>query len=190
MQYLIGGTFLFFLAHSISMISEKWRNERAQNWGVLRWKAVYSLVSIVGFVLICWGYGLARQNPITLFDPHPYTRYFSIFLMLPVFPLFLAASVPGKIKTRFKHPLLTATKIWAFCHLISNGTLADTILFGSFLVWAILNRISMKKREQRPILNAPDFKYNDIVIVAFGLAIYASFILWIHQALFSVPVLY
>lgn len=190
MHYLIGGTFLFFFAHSISMISEKWRDDRVQNWGAMRWKAVYSVVSIVGFVLICWGYGLARQNPIILFDPHPYTRYFSIILMLPVFPLFLAASFPGKIKTRFKHPLLVATKIWAFCHLISNGTLADTILFSSFLVWAILNRISMKRREQRPILGAPDSKYNDIIVVTLGIAIYVCFVLWIHKALFAVAVIY
>jgi uncharacterized membrane protein len=106
--------------------------------------------------------------------------------MLPVFPLLLAAYLPGRIKTAMKHPMLAAVKFWAFAHLLSNGFVADVLLFGAFLVWAICDRISLKRRPPQTIRTAPQRRFNDLIAVVAGLALYAIFIFWAHARLFGV----
>jgi uncharacterized membrane protein len=187
MTYLIFGIVLFFSAHAVSIVNEGWRDQVAERIGLLPWKGLYSVVAIAGFALICWGYGLARQDPIVLYVPPAWLRHVAMLLMLVVFPLALAANLPGRIKAGAKHPLLAATKVWALAHLLVNGSLADVLLFGSFLVWAVLDRISMKGRTQRPILAAPPSKMNDPAAVFGGLLIYGGFIVWGHNALIGVP---
>jgi uncharacterized membrane protein len=105
--------------------------------------------------------------------------------MLPVFPLLLAAYLPGRIKTAMKHPMLVAVKCWAFAHLLANGLLADVLLFGGFLAWAVIERISLKRRPQA-IRTAPAGRFNDLIAVVVGLALYAFFIGWAHVRLFGV----
>jgi uncharacterized membrane protein len=105
--------------------------------------------------------------------------------MLPVFPLLLATYFPGRIKAAVKHPMLTATKAWALAHLLANGLLGDVLLFGGFLAWAVLDRISVGKRAERPVPAAPPTKFNDIIAVVGGLAIYWLFVKWAHAWLFS-----
>jgi len=111
----------------------------------------------------------------------------AVILMLPVFPLFIAAYLPGRIKTAAKHPMLAAVKFWAFAHLLANGTLADVLLFGGFLAWAVVDRISLKRRStpQAPP-SAPPGRWNDAIAVVLGLAIYALLIGWAHARLFGV----
>jgi uncharacterized membrane protein len=188
MTLLIAGLLLFFAPHCVSIFSEKWRDEIVAKIGLVPWRGLYSVASLAGFAFICIGYGIARQDPIVLYTTPAWMRHVVMLLMVVVFPLFLAANLPGKIKAKAKHPLLAATKIWAFAHLLVNGTLADGLLFGSFLAWAVLDRISMKKRIQRPIAGAPATKYNDFVAVLGGLMIYAVFVMWGHRALIGVPV--
>jgi uncharacterized membrane protein len=187
MIYLIIGLILFFSAHCISIINEPWRDRIASRVGVVQWKGLYTLVALPGFALICWGYGLARHDPVVLYTPPVWLQHIAMLLMLFVFPLVLAANLPGRIKTATQHPLLAATKIWAFAHLLVNGTLADVLLFGTFLIWAVLDRISMKRRTQRPILTAPESKFNDAAAVVGGLLIYGGFVVWGHAALIGVP---
>jgi uncharacterized membrane protein len=105
--------------------------------------------------------------------------------MLPVFPLILAAYLPGRIKTTMKHPMLAAVKFWALAHLLANGTLADVLLFGGFLAWAVVDRISLKRRTQ-VIATAPPGKFNDAIAIVAGLILYAFFIGWAHVRLFGV----
>jgi uncharacterized membrane protein len=105
--------------------------------------------------------------------------------MLPVFPLLVAAYLPGRIKTSMKHPLLAAVKFWALAHLLSNGMFADVLLFGGFLAWAVVDRISLKRRVQA-VAAAPAGRFNDLIAVLAGLAIYALFIGWAHLRLFGV----
>jgi len=150
------------------------------------WKLLYTVVSIVGFVLICWGYSQARQHPILIYAPPLWTRHLSALLMLPVFPLILAAYMPGRIKTALKHPMLAAVKFWALAHLLANGMLADVLLFGGFLAWAVADRISFKRRAVRPIHTAPPNKMNDVIAVVAGLAIYLVFAMWLHVRLIGV----
>ena len=180
MVLLLLGLVVFFAAHCISIVNEPWRNRMVSKLGEVPWKGLYALVSLVGFVLIVKGYGQARLDPIVLYTPPHWFRHLAMLLLVPVFPLFLAAYFPGRIKSAAKHPMLLATKIWATAHLLVNGTLADLCLFGAFLAWAVADRISMKRRSQRALPGAPTSKANDIIVVVGGLAIYVAFVLWLH----------
>lgn len=186
MSVLVAGLVLFFAAHSVSIINSSWRDRVAGRIGEGPWKGIYSLISIAGLVLIVWGYGLARQDPVILYVPPHWLGHVALLLMVFVFPLLLAAYLPGRIKAATQHPMLAATKIWAFAHLLVNGSLADVLLFGSFLVWAVADRISMKHRVQRPIPGAPPSKANDAIAVIMGLGLYVVFVFWLHDKLFGV----
>ena len=180
MALLIIGLVIFFGVHSASIFSESWRDGVAERLGEGRWKALYSLGSAVALVLMFMGYGAARQDPVVLYSPPIWLRNFSMLLMAPVFVLFMAPYFPGRIQAVTKHPLLTATKLWAVAHLLANGTLADLLLFGGFLAWAVADRVSMKHRQQRPLPGAPPGRYNDMAAVAGGLAIYFAFVFGVH----------
>jgi uncharacterized membrane protein len=186
MLYLILGLVLFLGMHSVEIFSSTLRANAIARMGERPWKALYAVVSIVGFVLIIWGYGQARQDPILLYAPPVWMRHLSALIMLPVFPLLLAAYLPGRIKAALKHPMLAAVKFWALAHLLANGMLADVLLFGSFLAWAVADRISFKRRVVRPIHTAPPSKLNDVIAVVAGLAIYVVFVMGLHVRLFGV----
>jgi uncharacterized membrane protein len=191
MTTLLVGLVLFFGAHSVSIFSRRWRDSMAARMGPGIWRLAYSIVSIAGFYLIVRGYSLARHDPIVLYQtPHSF-RYATALLMLPVFPLLIAAYAPGRIKATIKHPMLTATKSWALAHLLVNGTLADVLLFGGFLAWAVADRISVKHRPApaRPMFGGKERASStmaDIVAIVAGLAIYALFLTWAHVRLFGV----
>jgi uncharacterized membrane protein len=157
--------------------------------GEWQWKGLYALVSVAGFALIVWGYGLARHDPVILYTPPAWLHTMAMVLLVPVFPLLLAAYLPGRIQTAVRHPMLAATKLWAVAHLLANGTLADALLFGAFLAWAVLDRISMKRRTQRPVPGIPPSRVNDLVAVVGGLALHAAFVLWLHGWLIGVPLI-
>lgn len=186
MSILIAGLVIFFAVHSVSIFNEPWRDSMVEKLGEWPWKGVYSLVAIIGFVLIVWGYSLARVDPVILYSPPTWLRHVSILILVPVFPLLLASYLPGRIQAMTRHPMLVAIKLWALAHLLANGMLADVILFGSFLVWAVIDRISMKHRTQRLIPGAPASKVNDSVAVLLGLVLYAAFFLWLHAWLIGV----
>jgi uncharacterized membrane protein len=149
------------------------------------WKGIYGLTALCGFVAIVYGFGLARQAPVVLYSPPAWMRHVTFLFMLPVFPLLLAAYLPGRIRTAAKHPMLAAVKFWAFGHLLANGLLADVLLFGGFLAWAVVDRISLKRRQQS-IATAPPGRFNDAIAVVAGLALYGFFIGWAHLRLFGV----
>jgi uncharacterized membrane protein len=183
---LLVGLVVFLGIHSISIFAPDFRNRMAARLGAGPWRGIYSLVSLVGFVLLVWGYGLARRDPVLLYNPPFWTRHLTAVLMLPVFPLLFAPYFPGRIKAALKHPMLVAVKLWAVAHLISNGMLADVLLFGAFLAWAVADRISYKHRQQRPLKGAPPAARNDVIVVIVGLAIYALFVFWLHLKLIGV----
>jgi uncharacterized membrane protein len=185
MSILIIGIALFLGIHSISIVTPGLRARAVASMGTNGWRGLYSLVSAAGFVLILYGFHLARQAPVVLYMPPGWMRHVTLLLMLPVFPLLLAAYLPGRIKTAMKHPMLAAVKFWAFAHLLSNGLLADVLLFGAFLVWAICDRISLKRRPPQAIRTAPQGRFNDLIAVIAGLALYVIFILWAHVRMFG-----
>lgn len=186
MGVLLLGLIIFFAVHSVSIVNEPWRDRMVTKMGEWPWKGVYSLVAIAGFVLIVWGYGLARSDPVVLYAPPMWLRHLALLLLIPVFPLLLATYLPGRIQAATKHPMLVATKLWAVAHLLANGMLADVLLFGGFLAWAVVDRISMKRRTQRLIPGVPSSKVNDIIAVIFGLALYVAFALWLHTWLIGI----
>jgi len=186
MTVLILGLAIFLGVHSIAIVSADLRARALAKLGEGGWKGLYALASLGGFVLIVYGFGLARQSPVVLYTPPHFLRHVTFLLMLPVFPLILAAYLPGRIKSALKHPMLAAVKFWALAHLLSNGMLADVLLFGGFLAWAVLDRISLKRRPPQILRTAPARPFNDAIAVVLGLAIYALFILWAHRWLFGV----
>jgi uncharacterized membrane protein len=187
MGTLIAGLVIFLGAHSVSIVAPNLRNRMALSLGPVGWQVVYSLVSIAGFVLIVNGYAEARLDPVVVYSPPVWTRHLASLLMLPVFVLLLAAYLPGRIRTATKHPMLTATKLWAFAHLLANGMLHDLLLFGAFLAWAVADRISLKRRTPRPTPALPASKLNDAIAVAGGLALYVVFAMWLHARWIGVP---
>jgi len=187
MALLIVGLVLFFGVHSIAIVAPSLRADAIRRVGERGWKGGYALLSAAGLVLICYGFALARHAPVILYSPAPWLRHVAFLLMLPVFPLLIAAYLPGRIKTAAKHPLLFASKCWAFSHLLANGGLADVLLFGGFLTWAVADRISLKRRAAPQVLRtAGPGPWNDLIAVLLGLAIYALMIGWLHARLFGV----
>jgi len=186
MSQLILGLAIFLGAHSISIVAPDWRDAMAARLGRAAWQGIYSLVSLAGFVLIVRGFGATRAAPFVLYTPPAALHYIGALLMLPVFPLLLAAYLPGRIKAAVQHPMLTATVIWAVAHLLSNGALADLLLFGGFLAWAVADRISVAGRAARPMTAAPPSRFNDAIAVVAGLGLYALFLGWAHLRLFGV----
>lgn len=176
MTLLILGLLIFLGIHSVSIVAPGWRDAQVARLGEMPWKGVYTVLAIVGFALLVIGYGQARGAPVVLYTPPVALRHVALLLMLPVFVLLLAAYLPGRIKTAAKHPMLLATKLWATAHLLANGNLADVLLFGGFLAWAVADRISMKRRVQRPVPGAPAGRFNDAIAVVLGLALYGFFV--------------
>ena len=181
MSQLILGLVLFLGIHSVSIFAEGFRDRVAAK-SEIGWKAIYGLISIVGLVLIIQGYAAARMEPLILYTPPVWLRHLAALLLLPVFILFFAPYLPGRIKTATKHPQLIAAKLWAVAHLLVNGTLGDVILFGSVLAWAVADRISLIRRTPRAIPAAPESAVNDAILVVAGLAAYAAFSFWLHAA--------
>lgn len=186
MYIFLIGLLLFFGIHSISIINEPYRDRIANQIGEWPWKGLYSLVAITGFILIIWGYGVARYDSVVLYTPPPWLQQISLLLLLPVFPLLIAAYFPGRIKAVTKHPMLLSTKLWAAAHLFMNGSLINVILFGTFFVWAVWDRISLQHRQLRPIPVAPSSNFNDIIACVIGLGLYFAFVYWLHALLIGV----
>ena len=180
------GLVLFLGIHSVAIVAPTWRDAQAARYPGA-WKAIYSVVSIAGLVLLIYGYGLARQTPVVVWTPPTAMRHIALLLMLPVFPLLFATYLPGRIKAAVKHPMLLAVKFWALAHLLANGTLVNIVLFGAFLAWAVLDRIAVKKRTvPRVTPGAAPSAANDAIALVGGLATYALFVLWAHRWLIGV----
>ena len=184
---LLAGLALFFAVHSTRVFAEGWRSATIARIGEGPWKGIYSVVSIASFVLMVWGYGQARGQ-VPLWDPPAAMRYVTVALMLPVFVLFVAAYVPRNgIRARLHHPQALSVKLWAFAHLLSNGNLADVLLFGGFLAWAVLVFGAARKRDRAAgKVYPPGNAAMTFVCVVVGLAFYAAFMMGLHRWLIGV----
>jgi uncharacterized membrane protein len=190
MLLLIAGLILFLGIHSLPMFADK-RSALEEKFGVLGYKALFALVSAIGFVMIIYGYGAARAaGPAIIYDPPFWLRHVTMLFMVPVFIFLVAAYVPCRIKKALKHPMLVAVKLWAFSHLLTNGDLASVLLFGSFLVWAVADRISLKRRGLGggAVMAKEPGKFSDIFVILIGLGLYVLFAFKLHVLLIGVPV--
>lgn len=186
MERFILGLAVFFGVHCISWLALGWRDRVAERLGKRPWQGIYSIAALAGLYLLVTGYGAARASSAVVYAAPSWLRYVAALLMLPAFGLALASVIPGRIRTAAQHPLLLATMLWALAHLLTNGSVADLLLFGTFLVWAIAVRISLEHRPARPIRVLPASAANDAIVVIGGLALYAIFILWLHARWFGV----
>ena len=151
------------------------------------YKGLFSLGSLIGIVLIVWGYEMTRfAGAMVLWQPPTGMRHLTLLLMIPVFPLLLAAYVPGKIRATVKHPMLAAVKLWAFAHLLANGTLPDVILFASFLAWGVIDRISLKRRGVQPPAPVAHFTGGDWAAIVIGLILYGLTVWRVHLLVIGV----
>ena len=188
MALLILGLALFLGAHSVRIVAEGWRGTRVAKMGLKPWKGVVSVVSIIGFVLIIWGYGIARQAPVVLYAPPVWARHVAALLTLPAFILLVAAYVPGtRIKRVIGHPMVAGVKLWAFAHLLANGTLADVVLFGAFLIWAAGSFRAARRRDHAAgVVYVVGPVTRDVTAVVIGALTWAAFAFWLHGWLIGV----
>lgn len=185
MAILVLSLVLFLGVHSTRIFAEGWRTSMRAKVGELPWKGAYSVISIAGFVLIVWGYALARQNPVVLWSPLPVAvRHVASLLTLVAFIFIVAAYVPGnQIKAKLHHPMVLGVKLWAFAHLLSNNTLADVVLFGAFLVWAVLSfRAARKRDDAAGTVYVAGKASRTAIAVVVGAVAWAVFAFWLHRA--------
>lgn len=183
MSLMILGLILFLGAHSARIVAPDWRAGMVARIGVGPWKLLGSLVSIVGFVLIIWGFASARQQAIVLYTPPAALRHLNALFTLLAFLLVSAAYVPrNHLKAYVGHPMVAGVKSWAFGHLLATGMLQDVILFGSFLLWAVLDFVISRRRDRTEGVGYPaGTAGGDLITVLVGVITWAVFAFWLHQ---------
>ncbi len=188
MTYLILGLIIFLGVHSLRMVGEGWRTRVRASAGEAKFKSVYSVLSILGFALIVWGFSVARQTPVQLWSPPVAMRHVAALLTLISFILLAAAYVPGNsIKARLHHPMVLGVKVWALAHLLANGNVAHVVLFGSFLVWAIWNFAASRRRDRLTGVQYPAGSGGATAItVVVGIGAWLAFALFLHGWLIGV----
>lgn len=190
MLLMVIGLIVFFLIHLVPTVPDV-RRSLVERMGEGAYKGLFSVVSAIGLALIIYGYAklyhTPGKNPELWMPPHA-MRHVAMLLMLFAFVLLAAAYIPSRIRTAVRHPMLVAVKLWAFAHLLVNGDLASVVLFGSFLMWAVFDRISVKHRAALGPLGARAGGLGgDVAAVAVGIALYVFMLLWGHARLIGVP---
>lgn len=193
MLLMVAGLALFFLIHLVPTAPEL-RRGLIDRYGEVPYKVAFSIIALIGLAIVVVGYGKVQVNPgknPVLWDPPLWARHVTLVLMVPAMILLVAAYIPSRIRTSVKHPMLAAVKLWALGHLLANGDMASIVLFGSFLAWAIYDRISVKKRGATgPLGNVePGSVVNDIAVVLLGLALYGAMVVWGHAYFINVPIM-
>lgn len=185
---MILGLTLFIGTHLVTTRREQ-RAGLIARFGEGAYKGLYSLVSIIGVALIAWGFARYRATGwIDVWYPPGWTRHLAVALVWPAAIFFVAPYSPGRIKTALKHPMLVGTKLWALAHLISNGDLGSIVLFGSILAWAVVDRISLKRRTDPGTPPIPvGGTAKDIVAVVIGTALYLALGFLFHPYVVAVP---
>lgn len=188
MIYLIIGLVLFLGVHSVRIVADDWRTQTRARMGEGAYKGVYSLLSLIGFGLIIWGFGVAREAPVLLWVPPLGMRHAASLLTLIAFVFLAAAYVPRNgIKARFHHPMVLGVKAWALAHLLSTGTFAHVVLFGGFLAWAVLDFISARKRDRAAGTTYPAGTLPATAItVVVGAVAWVAFAMWLHGLLIGI----
>ena len=188
MLVLILGLVLFLGIHCTRIVADGQRSAFIAQRGENAWKALYTVASLLGFGLIVWGYGLARQLPVVLWSTPPLLKHAAGLLTLVSFVLLTAAYVPGNgIKARLHHPMTLGIKVWAFAHLLANNTVADLLLFGGFLAWSIAVFVAARRRDRvNGAVYAPGSALRSAMTVVIGSALWLAFVAWGHRLLIGV----
>ena len=188
MTVLLIGLLIFLGLHSLRIFADDWRSRQVARLGEMRWKGIYAVISLIGFVLIVWGFGLARQHPVHLYTPPMALRHLNALFTLIAFVLVAAAYIPrNHLKAKFGHPMLLGVKVWAFGHLLATGMLRDVVLFGAFLAWSVVLFIVSRRRDRRlgTVYSAGTLA-GDALVVVIGIAGWVAFAFWLHLWLIGV----
>jgi uncharacterized membrane protein len=188
MAYLILGLLMFLGLHSVRIFAEGWRSAQIARFGEQGWKLAYTVLSLAGFGLILWGFHLARQQPVVLWPRIPGMNHLAGLLVLLAFILLAAAYVPrNHLQARLGHPMVLGVKTWALAHLLANNTLADLLLFGAFLVWAVLDFRSLRQRDRAtPPKPVEATIAGSAATVLIGAIAWAAFAFWAHALLIGI----
>jgi len=182
MWLLFAGLVVFLGLHSLRIVAGDWRAQQMARMGEGPWKAIYSLLSIAGFVLLIWGFGEARQHPQLLYVPPMGLRHANALFTLIAFVLVAAAYVPrNHLKAKLGHPMYAGIKIWALGHLLATGMLHDVVFFGAFLIWAVAGFTVSRRRDRHTGVVYPSGTLpGDLLTLVIGAAIWAAFAFWLH----------
>jgi uncharacterized membrane protein len=188
MTILLIGLIIFLGIHSTRIVADGWRGAQIARIGPGPWKLGYTVLSLIGFYLLLWGYGAARQAPVVLWTPPVAMRHVAGLLTLIAFVLLAATYVPRNgIKARLHHPMVLSVKLWALAHLLANGTLADVLLFGSFLAWSVLSFSAARRRDRAAGTRYPaGTMAGTLATVVVGGAAWALFAFRLHGWLIGV----
>lgn len=191
MSVFLVGLVLFIGVHSIYIVAPTVRSAAIGRIGYNPWRGLYSLVSLVGLVLTIYGYGLARQDPVVLFEPPIWARHFAFLLMAVAFPLLVASffPVPTRIGRFVRHPMLMSVTLWSVAHALAIGTLAGVLLSAVFFIWTLTARFSLIARPMTPASSAAPEPVKDWIAVAIGLAIWGAMLFVLHDWLIGMPLL-
>jgi uncharacterized membrane protein len=192
MTILLIGLVIFLGVHSARIVADGWRSAQIARIGPGVWKLGYTVLSLIGFYLVLWGYDAARQAPVVLWTPPVIMQRGASRLTLVAFVLLAATYVPrNDFKARLHHPMLVSVQLWAVAHLLANGTLADVLLFGSFLVWAVLSFLAARQRDRAAGTRYPAGSLTaTLATVAVGCVAWALFAFWLHGWLIGVRPFY
>ena len=188
MIWMLLGLLMFLGLHSVRIVADDWRTAQIARRGEARWKLAYTVLSLLGFALLVWGYSLARAQPVLLWTPPRVMNHVAALLMLLSFVLLAAAYVPRNVfKARMGHPMVLSVKVWALAHLLANGNLADVLLFGAFLLWAVANFSAARRRDRAAGTVYPSASNSGTVLaVLAGVVAWALFAFWLHAPLIGV----
>ncbi|MDX0162938.1 NnrU family protein [Sinorhizobium meliloti] len=189
MAILVLGIIIFLGMHLVRVVAPGFRAGIIDSRGKGTWMGLYTIVSLVGLCLIIYGFSQARGETGMLYDPPTFLGHIALLLMLVAFIVLAAGFLPaGRIAVALKHPQVLSIKIWALAHLLANGETSSVLLFGSFLAWAVILRISLKRRERAGEKVLPVFKSarNDVLAVVIGLVAFVLFVWKLHELLIGV----
>lgn len=188
MLTLLIGLILFLGVHSVRIVADGWRTRFIASKGEKAYKGLYTLVSLLGFGLIIWGFGQAREAPMLLWVPPVGLRHLASLLTLVAFIFLAAAYLPGNgIKARLHHPMVLGVKTWALAHLLANGMLAHVLLFGTFLLWSVLSFRAARQRDRaNNTVYAPGSLPSTVATVVVGAVAWVVFSLWLHGLLIGI----
>ncbi|MEY2682433.1 MAG: hypothetical protein RIQ66_994 [Pseudomonadota bacterium] len=188
MTLLVAGLILFVVVHSLRIFADDWRSQMVARLGPMAWKGLISVASLVGIIMMSKGYAAARAVPVVLWQLPVWLSHLVSLLTLAAFILFVAAYIPkNKIKSQLGHPMVISVKIWAFSHLLANGSLADLVLFGGLLAWAVMSFRAARQRDRRDGVVRPAGAMGPtLAAVGVGGAIWAWFAFYGHAWLIGV----
>ncbi|CAD6527119.1 hypothetical protein LMG27952_01994 [Paraburkholderia hiiakae] len=188
MAILVLGLVIFIGVHSIRIVAAPWRAAQIERFGPRAWRGAFAVLSILGFVLIVYGYGLSRRYPVPIWLPPFWMAHVTALLTAIAFIMIVAAYVPGNhFKRALGQPFVSGVALWAFAHLLANGTLNDIILFAVFLVWALFELRGENRRDREAGVVYPEGQASrDVIVVVVGLVAWAVFAFWLHGVLIGV----